>query len=119
MRVYDGDLDDYRKLLLETSGDAAPVSAADRPRGDRLGPNERRALLAPLRQRSKASEREVAKLDAERAQIEASLADPASYGDGQDIAKLQKRLAELQRLTEAAEARWLEAEAEIERLSAA
>ena len=119
VRVYDGDLDDYRKLLLETSGEVAPVSAADRPRSDRLGATERRALLAPLRQRSKASEREVAKLDSERAQIEAKLADPASYADGRDIAALQKRLAELRKLTEVAEARWLETEAEIERLSAA
>ena len=36
-----------------------------------------------------------------------------------DIAALQKRLAELRKLTEVAEARWLETEAEIERLSAA
>lgn len=119
VRPYDGDLEDYRRLLLETSAEAPPAPSVERARPDRLGSTERRALLAPLRQRAKASEREVAKLDTERGRIEAKLADPASYGNGQDIAKLQKRLAELQRQIAAAEESWLEAEAEIERLSAA
>ena len=59
------------------------------------------------------------RVDQYRGWIEARLADPASYTDGQDIAALQRRLAELRKLTEVAEARWLETEAEIERLSAA
>ncbi len=56
--------------------------------------------------------------DAERRRLETKLADPGSYGNGTDIAALQKRLAELKRLTEGAESRWLEAEAAIERVSA-
>jgi ATP-binding cassette subfamily F protein 3 len=118
VRPYAGDLDDYRRLLLETSAEPAPAAAADKSKPDRLSANERRALLAPLRQRAKAAEREVERLLAERARIEAKLADPASYGNGSEIGALQKRDAELVRLIEAAETRWLEAEAEIERVAA-
>jgi ATP-binding cassette subfamily F protein 3 len=118
VKPYEGDLDDYRRLLLETSAEpAAPV--AEKPKPDRRSAGERRSLLAPLRQRAKEAEREVEKLGTERARIEAKLADPASYGNGTDIGALQRRLAELASLTEAAETRWLEAEAEIERVEAA
>jgi ATP-binding cassette subfamily F protein 3 len=118
VKPYEGDLDDYRRLLLETSAEpVAPV--AEKPKPDRRSAGERRSLLAPLRQRAKEAEREVEKLVAERARIEAKLAEPASYANGTDIAGLQRRLAELANLTEAAETRWLEAEAEIERVEAA
>lgn len=117
VRAYEGDLDDYRRLLLETSTEPASLSV-DKGRTDRLSAGERRSLLAPLRQRAKEAEREVERLGRERAGIEARLADPASYGNGTEVAALQKRLAELASLTEGAETRWLEAEAEIERLSA-
>jgi ATP-binding cassette subfamily F protein 3 len=118
VKPYEGDLDDYRRLLLETSAEpAAPV--AEKPKTDRRSAGERRSLLAPLRQRAKEAEREVERLGTERARIEARLADPASYGNGTDIGALQRRLAELASLTEAAETRWLEAEAEIERVEAA
>jgi ATP-binding cassette subfamily F protein 3 len=117
VRAYEGDLDDYRRLLLETSTE--PASAAAERRTDRLSAGERRSLLAPLRQRAKEAEREVERLGRERAGIEARLADPTIYGNGTEVAALQRRLAELASLTEGAETRWLEAEAEIERLSAA
>ncbi len=116
VRPYDGDLDDYRRLLLETSSE--PAVAAGAARNDRLGAVERRAQLAPWRKRAKEAEREVGTLDAERRRLETKLADPGSYGNGTDIAALQKRLAELKGLTEGAESRWLEAEAAIERVSA-
>ena len=120
VRPYEGDLDDYRKLFLETSSEPAPApKEPERPKADRLSASERRSRLAPLRQRAKEAEREVERLVAERERLEARLADPASYADGTDIGALQKRLAELAALMEAAETRWLEAEAEIERVEAA
>ena len=121
VRPYQGDLDDYRRLLLETSAEPATTTAPAKPRGDqpRLSAGERRALLAPLRQRAKEAEREIERLAAERRRLEARLADPASYNGAADVAGLQKRFAELKHLTEAAEARWLEAEAEIEKVEAA
>src|SRR3954451_25283024 len=89
---------------------APPAGAPRRPAG------ERRSLLAPLRQRVKEAERAIERLDQERAELEARLADPASYGNGAVIGTLQKRLAELKARTEEAEHRWLEAAAEIEQV---
>lgn len=117
VRPYEGDLEDYRRLLLETSAEPAPVT--EKPKSERLSATERRSLLAPWRQRAKEAEREVERLMAERGRVEAKLADPASYGNGTDIVALQRRLAEIGGACEQAETRWLEAEAEIERLSAA
>jgi ATP-binding cassette subfamily F protein 3 len=116
--TYDGDLDDYRDLLLRTSGEPAEA-APDRARGDRLTAGERRSRLAPLRARAKDAEREIKRLGAERARLEGRLADPSTYDGATDLADLQRRLAELAALLEAAEARWLDAEAEIERVEAA
>ena len=115
VRPYDGDMDDYRRLLLETS--AEPTAATGAPRPDRRAAGERRSLLAPLRQRVKEAERTIERLDQERAMLETRLADPASYANGTDIGALQKRLAELRDQTEEAEHRWLEAGAEIERVA--
>jgi ATP-binding cassette, subfamily F, member 3 len=113
VRPYDGDMNDYRQLLLETSAEpAAPNST----RIDRRPAGERRSRLAPLRQRVKEAERAIERLDQERAELEARLADPASYGNGAVIGTLQKRLAELKARTEEAEHRWLEAAAEIEQV---
>jgi ATP-binding cassette subfamily F protein 3 len=114
VRPYDGDMDDYRRLLLETS---AEPTAPEPTKPDRRPAGERRALLAPLRRRVKEAERLIERLDQERAGLEARLADPASYANGTDIAALQKRLAELKAQTEEAEHRWLEAGAEIERVA--
>ena len=107
-------MEDYRRLLLETSAEPAAPEPA---RPDRRPAGERRALLAPLRQRVKEAERQIERLDQERAKLEARLADPASYANGTDIGALQKRLAELKAQTEEAEHRWLEAGAEIERVA--
>ena len=70
VRPYDGDMDDYRRLLLETSRRAARSPSAARV--DRRPAGERRSLLAPLRQRVKEAEREIERLDQERARIEAT-----------------------------------------------
>jgi ATP-binding cassette, subfamily F, member 3 len=122
VRPYEGDLDDYRRLLLETSAPEQRAAAAvERPRPDRLSGAARRSLLAPLRQAARAAERELERLAAERAALEARLADPATYaaGGAADPAALRKALAEVAARTEAAEARWMEAEEEIDRLEAA
>ena len=115
VRPYDGDMEDYRRLLLETSAEPA---AAEPAKTERRAAGERRALLAPLRQKAREAERQIERLDEERAKLEARLADPASYANGTDIAAVQKRLAQLKTETEAAEHRWLEAEAAIEAVAA-
>ncbi|MFO1038856.1 MAG: ABC-F family ATP-binding cassette domain-containing protein [Geminicoccaceae bacterium] len=116
---YEGDLDDYRAMLLATSAEARPMPTAEGPRQAKMSAAERRAILAPLRQRAKEAEREVERLSRLRAAVEARLADPATYANGADIGALQKEAAGIGARIEAAEARWLEAEAEIEGVEAA
>jgi ATP-binding cassette subfamily F protein 3 len=62
------------------------------------------------------AEKRIAKLSAERARVEAILADPEFYikRSGADVAKGQMRLAELNRDIEAAEEEWLEASGALE-----
>ena len=107
-------MDDYRRLLLETSAEPAAPSAA---RIDRRPAGERRVAaraLAPAGEGGRARHR--APGSGARPSWRPRLADPASYGNGAEIGALQKRLAELKARTEEAEHRWLEAAAEIEQV---
>ncbi|HMG50213.1 MAG TPA: ATP-binding cassette domain-containing protein, partial [Inquilinus sp.] len=93
---FEGDLDDYRRLLVEqrrqersgNKGDKA--SQADRKEQRRLAA-EARAQLAPLRQEIRQIESRIQKLEREKQAIEAKLADGGLYADpsaatGQQIA---------------------------------
>ena len=92
-------------------GDAAPTR-----RDDRRERAENRAQLAPLRRQAKDAEARIAKLAAERAAIEAKLADPAIYAPGRsaEITAANTRLAAVARESDAAEAAWLAAEEAME-----
>jgi ATP-binding cassette subfamily F protein 3 len=72
-----------------------------------------------LREAARRAERELERLTRERETLEASLADPATYERGADVAAIRRRLDELARLAATAEAHWLEAEEQIERVEAA
>ena len=109
-KPYDGDLDDYRGLLTER---ARPVRTdAPTRRDDRRDRAQARVQTAPLRKQAKDAEAALARLAAERAKLEARLADPALYGPGRtaDITAANTRLAAIAREIEAAEMAWLEAE---------
>jgi ATP-binding cassette subfamily F protein 3 len=111
VRPFDGDLDDYRALLSERARPASRNDTGTR-RDERRERAEARAALAPLRRRAKDAETRLAKLTAERAAIEARLADPSLYAPGRasEITTANARLAAIARETEAAEAAWLDAE---------
>jgi ATP-binding cassette, subfamily F, member 3 len=121
VRPFDGDLEDYRRTLLNR-GAAAPSSAAveaNPRRAERQRQAEVRARLAPLRQAARAAERELERLTEARATLAARLADGATYElSGDEIAALIKREAELKAAIEAAEHRWLAAEEALERARA-
>jgi ATP-binding cassette subfamily F protein 3 len=116
VKPYDGDMDDYRALLTERARPAR-ADAIPTKRDDRRDRAEARQQLAPLRKQAKAAEALIAKLAAERATLEAKLADPKMYAAGRaaDVTAANTRLAAIARETEAAEAVWLEAEEAIER----
>jgi len=130
VRPFDGDLEDYRRHLLEErSAATAPAGGASRVGGDaspsrrdeRRAAAERRKELEPLRRQAREAEKRIARLTEERRRLDAVIADPATYADGggNDIAGLLRRQADLNRQIEAAEADWLSAEAAIEEAMAA
>ena len=111
VRPYDGDMDDYRALLVER---ARPVAKSDTTtrRDDRRERADARLAVAPLRKQAKDAEALLAKLTAERAKIETKLADPALYAPGRvaEVTAANARLAAIRRESETAELKWLEAE---------
>ena len=118
VRPFDGDLDDYRALLVERARPPAKQDTSGR-KPDRRERAEARAALAPLRQKARAAEAGLAKLASERAAIEARLADPALYsaGDAGEIAAANTRLAEIRREEAELEEDWLTVEQALEAAS--
>jgi ATP-binding cassette subfamily F protein 3 len=120
VRPFDGDLDDYRRLLLEERREARRTggpgqSGTDAKQRQRRAAAEQRALLAPLKRLADGAERDMATLQKEIARLDAELSEPALYsGDRTRIAGLQRaRAAACGKLAEA-EDRWLEASAALE-----
>ncbi|HVX91587.1 MAG TPA: ABC-F family ATP-binding cassette domain-containing protein [Xanthobacteraceae bacterium] len=122
VRPFDGDIDDYRRLVLGRGGPtAAKEKEADRPsRSDvRRAAAQMRAELAPLRKRIAALDREIARLGARMAEIDAGLADPALYArDPGRAAALAKERAAVASTLAAAEHEWLTLSEEYEGASA-
>ena len=99
VRPFDGDLDDYRALLAERARPAAKPDAGNR-RDERRERADARAALAPLRKQARDAEARLARLAAERAAIEETLADPALYVPTRkaEIAAANARLAAIGKL---------------------
>jgi ATP-binding cassette subfamily F protein 3 len=108
---YEGDMDDYRRFILEpASNGARPGAAADDPRASRRrGSAARRRELAPLKQEAERWERESARLVEALKVIEQGLAAPSLYADPTAAAELAKKRARAIALLDAAESSWLSA----------
>lgn len=125
-RAYDGDIDDYRKLLAEqrrqeraeqraAKADATGAGASASKKDQRKAAADQRAALAPLRQAVKDAEKRIAKLEKDKAALEARLADPALYErDPASVPKLQIDLHALETALAEAEEHWLDAQERIE-----
>jgi ATP-binding cassette, subfamily F, member 3 len=111
VRPFDGDLEEYRALLAESSRPSGREEQTSR-RDERREKAEARAALAPVRKRARDAEVAIARLTAEKARIEQRLADPALYtgNHADEVVAAQARLAEITRNIAAAETAWLEAE---------
>ena len=116
VRPYEGDMDDYRALLVERARPAAKPDAAPNRRDERRERAEARVQLAPLRRQARDAEARIGKLEAERVRIEARLADPALYAPGQSqaVTEANQRLAAIGRELAAAEGVWMAAEEALE-----
>jgi len=122
---FEGDLDDYRRLVLATADDegqdGASKSGERRSRTEtRRAAAERRAELAPLKRRIAALEAEMAKLGKRVGEIDQTLADPKLYErDPARAAKLAKERADAAGALAGAEEQWLELSGEYESAAAA
>jgi ATP-binding cassette subfamily F protein 3 len=120
---FDGDLDDYRALVLSRTRDETErgEKPADRPSRSeaRRAAAERRAELAPLKRRIAALEAEMAKLTRRIAEIDQAMADPQLYArDPARVATLAKQRADAAAALAAAEEQWLALSGEYESAAA-
>lgn len=106
---FDGDMDDYKKLILQNAKTARP--AKEKSAEKRLKPAQK-TKINPVKLKSERRDIEaaMATLSARKEAIEAQMAAPDFYSttDGEVIAKTTAELAHLLDELSAAEERWLE-----------
>ncbi len=114
---YDGDLSDYRRLLLEEAKDRRREARADKAteridgKAGRQARAQERARTADLRTRRAETEKTIESLGREKAALEGRLADPVLYeGKSDEARKLTMRLTAVTRSLAAAEATWIDIE---------
>ncbi|MBB4120303.1 ABC-F family ATP-binding cassette domain-containing protein [Martelella radicis] len=119
VKAYDGDLEDYRDLIVSGGRKAqkaeAPNAEARSKSVQRKSAAERRAALAPLKKKIDTAEKKTAKIEQIIARLDADLADPKLYEKAPEKAKvmIQARAnaaAELAKIEE----EWLTLSAEYE-----
>jgi ATP-binding cassette subfamily F protein 3 len=136
LQPFDGDLDDYRDWLLQhaaeqraaakemggaSSTDDSLESGQNRKEQRRLEAQERQKLShlkKPLQSRISKIEKEMDKLNAEKAQLDIFVADAASYEPAMktQLTESIRRQADVNGQLEALEAQWLEAHEELEQI---
>ncbi|MEP3048873.1 MAG: ABC-F family ATP-binding cassette domain-containing protein [Roseibium sp.] len=120
---YDGDMDDYRELILKgpdarkkRAKDQAP--AATKPAKSpekRKDAAVKRAELKPLRKQIKDAENEIARLQMKLERIDEELADPSFFSmDPVRAAKFAKERAFCEKKLNKTEELWLELSSEVE-----
>jgi ATP-binding cassette, subfamily F, member 3 len=124
---FDGDLDDYAAWLAARRGQSRTATTADPDKAARQearandAASRKSALAArrPLVKEADKLEKQIAGWQAEKAELDAQLADPALYAtpDRARIDSLNKRQAELAAAIETAETRWLEVHEALEALA--
>ena len=121
-KPYDGDLDDYRRLLLSTRNNPDSTAKTRGQAGEanqaiekRRSAAEKRKEQAPLRRKIQAAERDMDKIRERITKIDEMLADPDLFGKFPEKgAKLSKDRSGLSDLLEKIEEKWLELSEEIE-----
>ena len=122
VRPFAGDLEDYRRRVLERAGpaDGERASAGGDRRAARRRAAEKRRELDPLRERARRAEETIARLSREREELDRSFtALNGAAVSGAALTDALKRRAEVARLISRAEAEWLSTEEAIERESGA
>ena len=115
---YDGDLDDYARLVLR--GDPAPAAQAPAATGSRRDERraraDQRARLVPLRQQLARIEKRMEEIDARKRAADAALGDQQLYEAAQSsrLAELTQQAALLKAESAKLEDEWLQAQHELE-----
>ena len=119
---YDGDLDDYARLVMRADPGAPVVAVNSGSRRDgRRERAEQRARIAPLRQTVQALEQRMVRLTASKREVEATLADPTLYVAGEGATQrdaLTRKVSVLATELASVENEWLRAQAELEAAAA-
>jgi ATP-binding cassette subfamily F protein 3 len=122
VKVFDGDLDDYRLWLAESKktseempepgNNSAQVSRKDQRKQDA----ERRQRLKPLLDAVKKAEAAMEKYHQQQQQLEQQLADPVIYTDSekQRLKTLLEQKIQIDKALNQAESAWMEAEQKLE-----
>jgi ATP-binding cassette subfamily F protein 3 len=121
---FDGDLDDYAALVLDSrrgESSAGTQDSGSRREQRRQDAQQRQKLAAarkPITDQLKRVERDMDAGNAELKQLDARLTDPDFYhaGDAAEVASVLKRRGELADKVAQTEERWLALQAELERL---
>ncbi len=124
VKPFDGDMDDYRQLVL--SGELDPQKRSDKPQApgaskvdERRAAAERRTALAPLRKKLEALETRMAKLTDVIGKIDTALADGTAFQkDPAKATELSKMRAEAASTLGTLEEEWLSLSSEIEEAGA-
>ena len=114
--AFDGDLEDYRRLVLRAKDGSASEQSVVEPAGTGSGRAElrrnaarMRAELAPLKQRITQAEKAMARLNAEIARLDAVLADGLFAREPARAAAVAKERSQAVTALAAAEEDWLAA----------
>ncbi len=113
---YDGDLDDYRKLVLRgpVMPEAVVAEGEEAPKKSNLSGKERRKLaaarrieLAPLRKKIKALEAKIESAQKELVTIGEKMSTPAVLQDSDKMVELSKQRGVIDKSIETLEADWM------------
>ncbi|MEA2759140.1 MAG: ATP-binding cassette, subfamily er 3 [Methylobacteriaceae bacterium] len=113
--AFDGDLDDYRRLVLDKSGGAErQPSGSTSKRADPVQKQERSPAL--VRKRVAALEEQIGKFENLIARIDTALAEPDAFKrEPQKASQLAAQRRDLQQALAAAEEEWLQLSSELEK----
>ncbi|WP_340117964.1 ABC-F family ATP-binding cassette domain-containing protein [Pelagibius sp. 7325] len=120
---FDGDMDDYRKLLMEQRRQERSRQREDKPEREdvvskkdkRRAAAEARAAVADLRKAARQAEAQIEKLNRQKVELERKLADPEVYdGPTARLQELHIKFGQIKQTIAEAEDRWLELQTQLE-----
>ena len=110
VQPYDGDLEDYRTLLLSRrkGGNGGTADNSPNKKERRRAAADKRASQAALKKTLTEAEAVVHRLEADKSNLQAALSDPKLYeGRSDKLVGLRKRLSQAERDLKSAEETWV------------